>query len=647
MARRYLVFPGRHLVLTRFHETHLASLLRSTSLRGLPWRDAPPSPFFDDAEREEGQGSLLNHLILAVTSCNQPATCRFNPLPFHVRAIGADRFARHLREQTPHGGLRFSVLGIPHYRDSARFADFCVREMAEASDNHLRLTPENTVVLCGTASVLDLWAAEGFGTLPCELTQEPRDRQYPMDIVADMAGATTDHHGGGPRDDDGEEGRAGGQWGDRDKGGSEHHHLAERLSSATLSTFDDYPEVVARMVDIFREPLITDAGSLTEDRNYESYSYGMANPDILELKMKEVRPFLGSLVGAGRVVDEGCADGALLVRLAQEVPDACLLGVDLSSEFLAMCAERQRRGDFGGSFVHFHQRNLLNPIFADQSIDLTLCNSTTHEIWSYATQASGLREYLRIKHRQTRRGGKLVIRDVVGPAGPDAGERQVILALRCDDGTPPPPAPATERPPGQVTGQRGEVIDGGVEDFPLSPSDMPIPATYGADASPRSTLQAYLEQLSTADRFRRFAEDFSAATEGRRAPFCFEEVVGGGGGEGGATTTLSHTTMVGEGGRWQSFRLSLQDAAEFMSKCDYTDNWASECQEEFAFWSFQQWEQEMEAAGWHVVEASHAYASQWQVDTRFEGRMQLLDAKTGDVLPWPNTNMVLVGERRV
>ena len=37
-----------------------------------------------------------------------------------------------------------------------------------------------------------------------------------------------------------------------------------------------------------------------------------------------------------------------------------------------------------------------------------------------------------------------------------------------------------------------------------------------------------------------------------------------------------------------------------MSKCDYTDNWASECQEEVAFWSFQQWEQEMEAAGWHA-----------------------------------------------
>ena len=216
----------------------------------------------------------------------------------------------------------------------------------------------------------------------------------------------------------------------------------------------------------------------------------------------------------------------------------------------------------------------------------------------------------------------------------------MILALRCDDGTPPLP--------GQVTGQqRGEKVGGGVEDPPLSPSGIPIPATYGADASPRSTLQTYLDCLSTADRFRRFAEDFSAATEGRRAPFCFEEVVGGAGGESVATINATTTSMVGKGGRWHSFRLSLQDAAEFMSKCDYTDNWASECQEEFAFWSFQQWEQEMEAAGWHVVEASHAYASQWQVDTRFEGRMQLLDATTGDVLPWPSTNMVLVGERRV
>ena len=121
----------------------------------------------------------------------------------------------------------------------------------------------------------------------------------------------------------------------------------------------------------------------------------------------------------------------MLVPISREMPDACLLGVDISSEFLAMCAERQRRGDFGGSFIHFHQRNLLKPIFADRSIDITICNSTTHEIWSYATQEEGLREYLRMKLRQTRMGGRLIIRDVVGPNN----RNQIVhMRLKTDDG---------------------------------------------------------------------------------------------------------------------------------------------------------------------------------------------------------------------
>ena len=223
-----------------------------------------------------------------------------------------------------------------------------------------------------------------FGTLPCELGQNVA---YPQDVVAKIASV-------GSR-----------EW-------RQNEEIVDLLSTASISTFDDFPETVSSLVSIYCEPLITNSGSLTEDRNYESYALGMSNPHIISEKMKDIQPFLPDTRSA-RIVDEGCADGALLRLISREAPDACLLGVDLSSEFLAMCAERQRRGDFGQSFVHFHQRNLLNQIFEDASIDTTICNSTLHEIWSYGSHNS-LRNYLRLKLQQTREGGRLIIGTLSG-----------------------------------------------------------------------------------------------------------------------------------------------------------------------------------------------------------------------------------------
>jgi hypothetical protein len=43
---------------------------------------------------------------------------------------------------------------------------------------------------------------------------------------------------------------------------------------------------------IFSDPLLTESGSLTEDRDYETYVQGMSNPDIMQLKANEVVPFV-------------------------------------------------------------------------------------------------------------------------------------------------------------------------------------------------------------------------------------------------------------------------------------------------------------------------------------------------------------------
>jgi SAM-dependent methyltransferase len=283
-------------------------------------------------------------------------------------------------------------------------------------------------------------------------------------------------------------------------------------------------------------------------------------------------------------VDEGCADGALLAEVSRDFPDSDLFGIDLSTEFASRFRERQRAGEFGGAYVHFFHRNLLSQLFEADSIDTTICNSTLHELWSYGSGEKSVRGYLVEKYRQLRPGGRLIIRDVVGP---EHGDREVLIWFCNRDG-----------------------ID-------LSDDDL---------FQHKDRDSSWLQQLSTRSRFHLFARDFL----GGRRPLAFQEV------------QQDDRSM---------FRLTLRDAAEFLSKKDYTDNWTSEMNEEFCFWSFSRWKQVLAETGFHVQEnpnqpgqASRTYTNPWIVDQRYSVRVELLDFN-GSLLPWPPTNMVSVAEK--
>ena len=138
----YLLFPGRHLVNTRFQESYLRRVL-STKPAELPGfiagRSKLPEP--------------PTEIIFAITSANQENS-RFNPIPFHVRAMGVDRFARDARQRS---GFRFRVFGIPHYGHTQNFAEFTVKEIAYQSEQTIKLTPNNCLVLCSTPEVIRLY----------------------------------------------------------------------------------------------------------------------------------------------------------------------------------------------------------------------------------------------------------------------------------------------------------------------------------------------------------------------------------------------------------------------------------------------------------------------------------------------------------
>lgn len=536
-----LLFPGRHLLNTAFQEQYLRGLLRMP-LTALP---------FVDAQRP-ATGTPIDQIVFAVTSANQQHA-RYNPIPFHVRAIGVDRFARPL-EMT--FAIQYRIIGIPHYPPTPRFAEFVLKEIEEQTEGSLALTPANCAVLTCTPGVMDMFQQLGFAILPAESAFDPRP-DAPNDLLQKLVAA-------------------GDNWfSDRE--------LREKVAAATFDLWQDFPDVPRRVHRLWRDPLLTETGDLTDSRDYAAYAYGMGNQEIIRLKYGDIK----EAIRPGKIVDEGCADGALLALIAADFPDSDLIGIEITGEFMARALDRQRAGDFGGAYVHFHQRNITQPLFEANSIDTTICNSTTHELWSYGEGEATLRAYLAEKFRQTRVDGRLVIRDVVGPA---EKEQEVYMWLNGADGRAPDPHPPTD------------------------------PAAK----------RRYREELSTDGRFHHFAQEFLAAPIRYRR----EEVDG-----------VSYVV------------LTLQDAVEFLSKKDYTTNWDSEMHEAFAFWDFAQWKAAVAAAGFTVLEnpneparGSRVYTNPWIVQHRWEGKVKLYRrAADGRLhpLPWPPTNIVLVGEKQI
>ena len=532
----FLLFPGRHLVNTTFQEQYLKRILTEPpdALPGFIAGTTPPKP--------------PGEIIFAITSANQENS-RFNPIPFHIRAMGVDRFARHLQASVK---FRCRVFGIPHYGHTKNFAAFTIKEIALQSEQAIQLTPENCLVFCSTPEVIKLYQELGFPIMSGEAAQADSPPPPPIEVIREI-------------------GAYGSNW-------RSSPLVAANLADSHSSLLEDFPEVPLRIARIYRDPLTTQEGGLTATRNYSVYARGMN--EVIRLKYLDIRDGIKS----GRIVDEGCADGALLAEVSRDFPDSDLFGIDLSSEFAGRFHERQRAGEFGGAYVHFFHRNLFDRIFEPGSIDTTICNGTLHEIWSYGDGEKSVRGYLGEKLRQLRPGGRLLIRDVVGP---DDGDRAILLWCSEEDGH--------------------------------NPSAAEL-ATH----SGRQT--AWLQSLSTRSRFRLFAADFLRD----RHPFPFTEA--------------QHAGQV-------VFRLTLRQAAEFLSKKDYIDNWASEMNEEFCFWSFSQWKKALSETGFRISEnpnqpdrGSRSYVNPWIAEHRYQGRVNLL-SENGAQISWPPSNMVMMAEK--
>jgi SAM-dependent methyltransferase len=90
-------------------------------------------------------------------------------------------------------------------------------------------------------------------------------------------------------------------------------------------------------------------------------------------------------------------------------------------------------------------------------------------------------------------------------------------------------------------------------------------------------------------------------------------------------------------------RLSSHDANEFICKKDYLKNWHIEVHEEFGPLTLEGWREALVRTGFAPLHLAE-YANAWIVKNRYEGTVEVLD-DAGARLPWPATNMVVVGQK--
>ncbi|MCU0428989.1 MAG: transferase [Cytophagaceae bacterium] len=529
----YLLFPGRHHLLTDFQFKYLASLIHG-GLANSPDKHGEPLNY----------PGPITALIVAVTSSNHSNTRR-NPIPFYLRTLALQDFCRDLE-------IPSFIFGIDDIGASEDFASYTLKRIMHESDASLSLRPDNTYVVCSTP-VADMYERLGFRILPAELVPGTSD-QYrslsPWSLVEKIA-------------------QAGKQW-------QTDTEILEYIHPATYRIWSRY-KLGYKVQVLFQDTLIGQDGDLTESRDYNSYVRQM--DDIAQLKYNDTAAF----VKPGRIGDIGCAVGSWIKCATQDerLRESDFYGIEVSRHLFEICQQRKVNREFANPNVFFSQKNAVSGlVFQPESMHTIITSSLTHEIESYGKHED-LLAFIRNRFSELCSGGVWINRDVVGP---DNKNEEVYLWLQDQDG-------------------QSEDWDKTIHD--------------------RQELCSYLNTLSTLGRFRRFARDF-------RNDYQF---------------TLPYRLEHLEGKKYAV--LSMENACEFITKKDYTDNWKSEMHERFCFWSYEEWCEAMRHAGFRISAVSSAFANPWIIENRYQNKVALFSKKENALtpMPFPVSTMILVAEK--
>lgn len=328
-------------------------------------------------------GRKVSRIVFAITSSNHENTRR-NPVPLYLRSIAIDTFAATLPGEV-------KIYPIPDVRQTSRFALYMLSQMYYQSGE--RLTPKNTILACSTPDVIRMFRKLGFKHVPVELTgdkKHPYITLRPYDIIQRLV----------------QEKIGGSSW-------RTHVH------PATLEVFDKYG-LDNHVRELFHDALLNENADITDTRNYSTYAQGMDN--VVGIKYADIRPF----VQEGKIVDMGCGTGALIQKLAQEFQESDIIGIEGTRKLYEYC----RLQEYSNPFVFFYRRNITDQHFKPNSINTYIYSSVLHEIYSYIGKRQ-LDQTIKDAYQQLKLGGRLIIRDVVGPEHPT---KRVWIKLNHADG---------------------------------------------------------------------------------------------------------------------------------------------------------------------------------------------------------------------
>ncbi|RYY63399.1 MAG: transferase [Chitinophagaceae bacterium] len=378
----YLLFPGRHHLLTSFQDQYLRSLLAP----GAAWTDVDGNTFHP--------GAAVEAIIFAVTSANHSNTRR-NPLPFYLRAIALEAFGAAL-------GVPVYLYGIDDVGSLPNFATYTLKRIRHESEGRFDLTPANCAVVCSTG-VRAGYEELGFRILPAELEDAASGHcraEMPWDLVEAVA-ASADWRADAA--------------------------LRAKIHPASWRVWDNY-RLGDKVQLLFRDAMIGSDGDLTATRDYNVYVRQM--DEIAETKYRDTAPF----VQPGRIGDIGCAVGSWIRQACadERFRESDFYGVEVSRPLYEICLQRKANGDFRNPFVFFAQRNAVTGLSFDAaSMNTIHTSSLTHEIESYGSRAD-LLQFIRNRHAELVPGGVWINRDVLGPEG---GDEPVLLWLNDRDGS--------------------------------------------------------------------------------------------------------------------------------------------------------------------------------------------------------------------
>ena len=143
---------------------------------------------------------------------------------------------------------------------------------------------------------------------------------------------------------------------------------------------------------------------------------------MIDVKFNDMRPFIEE----GKIVDVGCSTGSLIQCLAKAFPESDIIGIEAVRRFYEYC----KMQDYANPFVFFYRRNVTDQNFQENSMNTFIYSSVLHEVYSYIGEST-LHTVLKNTYAQLALGGRIIIRDVVGPDNP---KQEVYMHLNAEDG---------------------------------------------------------------------------------------------------------------------------------------------------------------------------------------------------------------------